>query len=160
MHATDLLAEQHRDVLGLLDLLRDCAGEERASLLARLANLFAQHSLLEETLFYPLIRRSGFSEAADASTLEHEEGQGLLGQLLHLHPADPAIELLLPHLDQKLREHMDKEEGELFPWACARIEHMELLAVGREMLHMAVELQRREASHRTGPSTEPVVQRH
>jgi iron-sulfur cluster repair protein YtfE (RIC family) len=150
MQATDFLAQQHRALLALLDSLRDAPVSERSGLLAALQVRLAEHAALEEAHLYPLIRQAGFPEAAEASLQEHAEADAVAARLVRLRPDDPALELLLPLLDQTLREHLDKEEAELFPWALARIEPAALATAGARMLRTSVEQEQRR-----GPGVVP-----
>src|SRR5262245_57525130 len=82
--ATDLLQEQHREIESLFRRLTATGNGARAQLVDHLVALLQLHTRLEETYFYPAIRRLDTRKAEDAvleSIEEHEIVDHLLSRL-------------------------------------------------------------------------------
>jgi iron-sulfur cluster repair protein YtfE (RIC family) len=141
MKAIELLIRQHTDVVSGFLRARTLLGDEQATLLADLARELIIHLAIEEQHLYPAYRRYGLPEAADEAVHEHNEARQLLRELMDLHQNDPHVQTVLDRLDLALREHVGKEEGELFPWVRARVPDEELEAIGEAMEEMARRMQ-------------------
>lgn len=125
MNAIELLKQDHQEALNVLDELEiaDEELEETESAQAlqtftRLQSLLKLHTRLEEEIFYPALEQ--FNETRDLvrqSYRAHEQVDELLAQLGNLDPIDEAFQELLLELRDSLDQHIEEEEGEMFPQA-------------------------------------------
>lgn len=122
MRATELLKEQHRQVEQLFKrALRAEDREERQRLCGDIATSLQQHTALEEQLFYPAVREETDTRKARKLVLEayeeHHAVDLLLKELPHADPAAESYEAKLTVLQELVDQHVDEEEGEMFPLA-------------------------------------------
>jgi len=136
MKAIDLLMRQHTEVVSNMQRVRRSTGDEQATMLAEIARSLIIHMAIEEQHLYPAYRRHGLPEAADEAVHEHNTSRELLRELMNCNQNDPRVPTLLDRLDFEVREHVGREEGELFPWVRARVPDEELEAIGDAMEEM------------------------
>jgi hemerythrin-like domain-containing protein len=144
MNAIELLMKQHTDVVADLLRAKETTGDEQIDLLGNAVVSLTVHTAIEEQFLYPAYRAHGVPEAADASIREHEQVRELIQQLLDLSQTDPQLLQVLSRLDLAVREHVGKEEGDLFPWLRARLLDEELEDIGEKMERMADKLRHRK----------------
>lgn len=148
---TDVLRDEHRIILGALDVL-DAAAE-------RLANggalpdgwwpeaiewlrAFADrnHHAKEERSLFPAMVKAGVpSEGGPIGVMleEHTQGRALVQAMAAAGPAErPAVARRYIRL---LRDHIEKENGVLFPLADSILDEQAQQAVGREFESAEVE---------------------
>lgn len=136
MNAIDLLTQQHRAAEHLFDRLGrlepgDLLG--RQELFARIADLVALHTALEEDHLYPRAEQFRKPDAQSEALGEHEQLKRELSDLLQMDPMDPAFSVKLASLRDALEEHMEEEETELFPALEQLLDEAELLELGIAM---------------------------
>src|SRR5690606_25016034 len=136
--ATELLAEDHRVVLGWFDwyqAAREPALRER--IVRKILMALRAHMHAEETVLYPAARLQVDAALVDRATAEHDAAKGLMEQL-----EDPSVDEarraeLVGELETEIRAHVDEEENELFP--AVRATEMDRYAVGRALASARVD---------------------
>jgi hemerythrin superfamily protein len=74
-----------------------------------------RHSVAEEVVVYPAVQDKVSAEEAQRAKVEHAEAEQTLKRLEGIDPNDPAFERELRELLREIREHLEEEEGEMFP---------------------------------------------
>jgi hemerythrin-like domain-containing protein len=154
---TDVLRDEHVVILRGLDLLEAAAGQAEDGrdppepwwndVLAWF-RLFADrnHHGKEETVLFPAMIRAGAPPEGgpiDVMLDEHVEGRALLHAMARNAPGERAR--AARHYAQFLRDHIDKEQGVVFPLAEAILDDPALEWVAREFRAV-------EAEHGQGAS--------
>jgi hemerythrin superfamily protein len=119
--ATDLLEEDHDKVKGLFREYRDAKERGDARTKSRLFQDIDRelsiHSLVEEELFYPAVKRT--DKEAMELVLESKEEHGvvktLLSQLRDVGGGDETFDAKMKVLMEAVEHHIEEEEDEMFP---------------------------------------------
>ncbi len=123
--ATAMLRDDHRKVRELFSEYESLADGapvgSRLDLFLEIQRELAVHSDLEEEIFYPAIEslRSKDGEAGDLvreAREDHQEVRTLLDELADLEPEDEAFDERMKILIERVTEHADREEEEIFPY--------------------------------------------
>lgn len=111
--ATDLLVHQHRMVEQLFERLESSRrGFDRT--LRELADDLAAHISIEETLFYPAVRKANPDLILEGLE-EHAMGRFALQRLLGTRASDKSVKARFKALKELMTNHHREEERELFP---------------------------------------------
>lgn len=140
MTAIELLKQDHQEALELiesLELTEDQFDEEAeldSEAFPRLQTALKLHTQLEEEVFYPALEnfhetRELIKEAYRA----HEQVDELLTQLAALTPTQEDFQEMLAELRDSLEQHIEEEEGEIFPKAEDLCGQQKLQEMGRQM---------------------------
>ncbi|MFH0903080.1 MAG: hemerythrin domain-containing protein [Pseudomonadota bacterium] len=114
MRAIDLLRQQHREIIRILEGLRAADVDEAADLLPRLAGTLRAHVAVEEDVFYLEIEEDeDLEEAVADSFRQHEEIRDALAELESCSPADPDFSHLVDELEEVFGHHAEEDEREL-----------------------------------------------
>lgn len=140
MNALDLLRNQHREIEGMFDKLKEESdGRARKQILSQLASMLMGHTAIEERLFYPSSQKmlTG-DEHGQEKVLEFYEEHSLvktaLESLMKTPTNDKRWMARCKVLEELFHTHIQEEEQELF----ARIED-EMGAEDLERLGMQLE---------------------
>jgi iron-sulfur cluster repair protein YtfE (RIC family) len=118
--ALALLRADHLRVRNLFQELNSLKGlddedERRAELVDDICYELTLHAMLEEEIFYPVLRSAvDNDELMDEADLEHAGIRELVGQLELMYPGDDHFEATVSVLGEELGHHIDKEESEMF----------------------------------------------
>lgn len=125
MNAIELLKQEHQEALSVLDELEiaeedleEAESAQGQQAFTRLHGLLKEHTRIEEEIFYPALEQ--FNETRELvreAYREHEQVDELLAQLSGLEPVAEEFQDLLSELRDSLDQHIEEEEGELFPKA-------------------------------------------
>ncbi|QRK09085.1 hemerythrin domain-containing protein [Archangium violaceum] len=115
MSAIDLLKQQHREVDDLFLRIKSSEGDERISLLGKVAEALTIHAALEEQFFYPFAREQGVDGIIDESFKDHAEVKHLISEILQVKQTDPRLNELCGRLERMVTEHVSHEERTLMP---------------------------------------------
>jgi hemerythrin superfamily protein len=140
MKAIELLRKQHRDIERMLDELMDLPEDDvrfKRKRLARLGDLLAIHTALEERVFYPGVNRLSTEDLLLKSLEEHLSIKRLLADLLRLDTWDPTFAPKCTVLREQLFHHFEEEELRLFPKTEAIVSLEEREAMGEAMEKLA-----------------------
>jgi hemerythrin-like domain-containing protein len=143
--ATDILRDEHQVILRVLLTLESAAEqlaaggampEERwASMIAWLrAYADGNHHAKEEKVLFPAMIKAGVPDEGGPVAVmlqEHAEGRALLAMMYTGEPADKAA--AARRYIRLLRDHIDKENGVLFPLADAVLDERDQAEVCREL---------------------------
>jgi hemerythrin superfamily protein len=141
MNAIEFLKSQHREVETLLNqLMTEEDRKEQKAALEKLARAFTAHSLIEEKLFYPAANRL-FAEdriaAGEELVLEafeeHAAALGALDRLVATPPGDKRFLARVAVLRELIADHVEREEGELFPDVREKLGDEQLAKLGRDL---------------------------
>jgi hemerythrin superfamily protein len=141
MNAIDLLTKQHRDVERLFELIDEASWPRRRDLLRDLSVTLAAHARIEEQLFYPKTREP---EAQRDAAEDHRAANRAIEELIEADLDDDRFEAELELARDRIEQHVDEEEGTLFPAARRMLDDAELLEMGEEMEALYAELTERE----------------
>lgn len=149
MKPTDLLKQQHRSVLDLLDQIeRTRKAEKKRNLLGELERQLDAHMELEEEIVYPMARDIlGDEVRVLEAEEEHSHSRNALARLLEADPDGDLFAARASVLKDLLGHHIKVEEKEVLPQirkALDKEEEKKLLARMQETASQA-------ATTRTAP---------
>ena len=156
MSAIDLLKQQHREVDDLFQRIKASGGDERISLLGKVAEALTIHAALEEQFFYPFAREQGVAGLIDESFQDHAEVKQLISEILQVKQTDPRLDELCMRLERMVTEHVTQEEASLLPQVESRANPDELISMRAEMQEAINNWRNREllrlAEHQESPT--------
>ena len=129
MDAISLLKKHHRKAEAALKKLCRSYDED---VLDQLASELAAHMVIEETMFYPTVRRVK-PDLILESYEEHAIAQFALKRLLATRNGDERFEARATALLDLIKHHVEEEEEELFPKVQKAIDDETLDSLGEEM---------------------------
>ncbi len=158
MDALTFLRQDHKSVLGMLEVMADAptgTGAQSSGLSAMVTNLViaeSQHEAIEEQIFWPAVRDAldDGDALADTAIEQEQAGKHLLQRLEDGEPGDPDYHDALREFVKLGREHIAWEQDVVWPRFEAAVGKDELLKMG-EKLEMAKKI----APTRPHPDTPP-----
>ena len=118
MLATEILTQDHRLALSLVEQLEGVRSDERGNreTFRELQAAPELHIREEEEIYYPaLAEHEEFSDLMDENVPEHEMVRANLTQMSELSPGDATFQELLTETRVALEAHMENEETDIFP---------------------------------------------
>lgn len=90
---------------------------ERRALALKICAELKQHTQLEETIFYPEVRKTVPEASAllDEAEQEHAEAKELIAKIEGMSDADAALDDTVAELNRAIEHHVKEERDELFP---------------------------------------------
>jgi hemerythrin superfamily protein len=139
--ATQFLISQHREVDQLWSELRDArlgGGAGAQDLAQKIVTALSQHDALETQLLYPELRGLGDEgeQLAKHSLDEHKQVRELLTQVDGKDPRDDAVFSTLSTCMTAVMQHVQEEEGQVFPLLRQRCDSSRLHELGERMQSM------------------------
>ncbi|MDC4223997.1 MAG: hemerythrin domain-containing protein [Candidatus Manganitrophus sp.] len=117
MKATELLIKDHQTVKDLIGRLKSSKySKDKGDLLVQIENEIQLHSQAEEQIFYPAMREYD-NELIEHSVEEHRQVDQILTDLVGMSGNDKNFQNKISELEQALNDHIEEEEGTLFPEA-------------------------------------------
>ena len=158
MDAISFLRQDHKSVLGLLEVLDGAPSDSGAhasgldSMVTKLVIAESQHKAIEEQWFWPAVRRAldDGDELADKAIQQEQNGKKLLQQLKNSQPGRPEYQQALQAFVAAGREHIDFEQNVVFPKLQAAVSREQLETIGRQL-----ETAKKVAPTRPHPGTPP-----
>ena len=149
--AITILTRDHRAVEALFKRFEKTtprALKTRAALVARITRELSVHAAVEETAFYPWLRRAGttMSDEVLEGLEEHHVIKELLAELAGMDPSEERFEAKVTVLMEQTRHHVREEEADMFPRAKKALTEQELQERG-----VAIRAARRAAPTRPHP---------
>ena len=121
MDAITLLKEDHEKVSGIFEKLEPTTErgvKTRDELFAQLKQELDIHAHIEETIFYPVLKREAETREITLEGFEeHHVIKTLLGELEETAPDTEEWGAKLKVLKENVEHHVEEEEGEMFPTA-------------------------------------------
>jgi len=106
--------------------------ERKAELVDEICYELTLHAIVEEEVFYPLLRAAADDdEMMDEAEVEHAGVRELISQLEVMYPGDDHFEATVAVLAEEVEHHVAMEETDMF--ATARTSGIDLAALGRKM---------------------------
>jgi hemerythrin-like domain-containing protein len=158
MDALTFLRQDHKSVLGMLEVLDDApreAGADSSGLTTMVTNLViaeSQHEAIEEQIFWPAVR-DALDEGdalADRAIEQEQAGKKLLQRLEDGSPGEPDYHQALQEFVKAGRDHIAYEQDVVWPLFEAAVSEAERAKLG-EKLEMAKKI----APTRPHPDTPP-----
>lgn len=140
MDVYQILMQDHRTVEQMfieIEQTDDREVERRQRLFGKLRTALEGHTLVEENLFYPEIDKyPAIRELVAEAFDEHAEFEHTLQQISEL-PTNKADWLeMIRELEAAVREHVQKEEGKMFPAARKELDESRAEKLGWQILEM------------------------
>jgi hemerythrin superfamily protein len=119
MDAIELLTRDHRHVEELFGQFRSGSDEERRSSAEGIVRELSIHAAIEEELFYPAVRKqmAACRALVDHGLDEHQQAKEILAALDRMidRSHTKAFADMVELLEKTITDHVEEEEGELFP---------------------------------------------
>jgi hemerythrin superfamily protein len=145
MTATELLKRQHDEVKQLFQEFERAEDEESKRLaFEQLADDLAAHATIEERSFYPAVYVGDLKDELQDAVEEHLGVKRVIADLLEMNVEEKEFEAKMDILKELVEDHVEEEEGELFPKVRRNFGSQELEALGAEMEAMFNELKQQE----------------
>ena len=141
--ALALLKADHDKVKRLFrefdDLLGQDEDERKSELVDEICYELTVHSMLEEEIFYPLVRAAiDDDELMDEADLEHAGARQLISQLEVMYPGDDFFNATVAVLGEEIAAHIAREESAIFD--AARDAGIDLDGIGDQLWSRKEEL--------------------
>lgn len=138
MDATELLIHDHREARSLFERFpTETSESDRRQIAEELIRELSRHDAIELQVLYPELRKVSDEggRMADHGLDEHSEARDLLKELDESldRVASPAFAASWRRLQDMVYEHMDEEEGEVFPLLRAHRSPSELSELGDKL---------------------------
>ena len=137
INALEALALDHEKISDLFDRLHEADQlKEKQDIFEALREELVNHSHLEETGFYPILREDPeFDDMVATSLADH---QRIKDMLTEVDASDDEVDFdeKLDELLEWVDQHVDQEENELFPKVRARLPEQKLEEMGRMFASM------------------------
>src|SRR3954469_10702960 len=154
--ATRLLEQDHQNVEQLFVQFEQATGETEAKgeIVEQIIRELSIHAAIEEEVFYPAVREAvGDEGMVDHAIDEHQEVKALLNDLDKMSPSDPGYHQKVQAVIADVREHVQEEEGEMFPKFRDAISTARLEEIGTKLEQAKAKAPTRP--HPTAPNTPP-----
>jgi hemerythrin-like domain-containing protein len=158
MDALTFLREDHKSVLGMLEVLDGAptgSGSQSSGLETMVTNLIiaeSQHEAVEEEFFWPAVRRAldNGDDLADEAIAQEQAGKKLLQRLEDGKPGDADYHDALQEFVKAGREHIRYEQEVVWPLFEAVVSRED-----REKIGEKLEVAKKVAPTRPHPDTPP-----
>lgn len=134
MDPFQLLKKDHRLVEDLFKKIEKSDDSKKEELFSQLKNELETHTRIEETIFYPALKKQ--KEAKDIileALEEHKGAKTLLREISELSGDDEKWDAKLTVLKESIEHHVEEEEGEMFKKARGVLSKEELEDLGERM---------------------------
>ena len=136
MNPFELIRQDHERATRLLERIRtDRDPRARQTAFDDLKRELDLHTDVEEKVFYPEIEKRvpALRDFMRRAREEHRAVAGLLRELQATPVASPEWATKLRTLAQSVRDHIEEEEGELFPQAQRALDAAQVQELGRQL---------------------------
>jgi hemerythrin-like domain-containing protein len=150
MDALQMLREDHRKVKELFRRYEEASDKATKQAAAETALVELNiHSVLEEEIFYPAVRRQGNGSGAIVKRAEeeHHTAEQLMDELMNMEPGNQEFDAKFHVLIENVKNHIDEEEAEMLPQA-AEVGMARMEQLGKRMAERRMQLTS-EGSSRT-----------
>jgi hypothetical protein len=140
--ATQLLAQDHREVEALFEKFEKAGSDGSKERLARqICTELKIHAMIEEEIFYPALRGKIEDDSLDEAYVEHDGAKVLINDIEAGEPSDEFYDAKVKVLQEEIEHHVREEEkmnGNIFQQA--RATDVDLDALGEQMAARKAEL--------------------
>lgn len=137
MNAFTLLKADHKKVAGILekiDSTTERGVKTREELFTRLKTELEVHARIEETIFYPVLKKADETRDITLEAFEeHRLVKQLLGELDTMGKGEEQWTAKFTVLKENIEHHVEEEEGEMFPKARKVLSEEEADIMGERM---------------------------
>jgi hemerythrin superfamily protein len=137
MDATELLKQDHREVEQLFQRFERATGdtEQKGKIAQEIIKELSIHASIEEEVFYPEVKAAvpASEGLVEHSLEEHQEVKEALAELDSMDPGDPGFHQKMMKVISDVTEHVQEEEGEMFPKVRQALSANTLLEIGKKM---------------------------
>lgn len=143
MDAITLLTADHRKVEKLLSEVEHLSESDHATrrkLFEHIDQELTVHSKIEETIFYPAVKKKAKSDKDDDAEQEvleayeeHANVKGMIKKLESTEASDETYNAKLQVLSELVKHHVHEEEHEMFKEARSLMDESELKELGLEL---------------------------
>jgi hemerythrin-like domain-containing protein len=152
MKATELLKQQHREVMALFKELENTdASRGRRRLVDEIAKHLEAHTTIEEEIFYPAVHEAGTQKAEEMvleAIEEHHVVKLVLEELPSVDPGAENFEAKMMVLKELVEHHVEEEHSEMFPLAEKKLGKDTLQELGERLEARSEELLRAQQSRK------------
>jgi hemerythrin-like domain-containing protein len=139
--AISLLKDDHSKVKDLFDRFeKSQSQDEREQIAATVIEELKAHTVIEEEIFYPAVRKTVESDIMNEANEEHHVAKFLIAELEAMDSKDERFAAKFKVLAEGVRHHIKEEEGEMFPQA--KDSGLDLDALGKELQKRKQELKK------------------
>lgn len=135
--AIEMLTADHREVDQLFKQYEAAKNDDGVAHHAAesIIKELSVHAAVEEMILYPMMRRAdpGSSGLVDHSLDEHQEVKELLPKIDGKPANDPEVRQIMGRLKSSVEEHVEEEEGKLFPALRSHVKEDEIMSLGEKM---------------------------
>jgi len=139
--AVDMLKADHKKVKELFSEFEDADSPKEQKRIADEAMMELKiHTVLEEEIFYPTVRREIDDEdkIMEEADEEHHVAKMLIAELEQMQEDDEHFEAKFTVLAESVRHHIKEEEGEMLPRA--KKTDVDMKALGEKMMERKEQL--------------------
>ena len=116
MNAIALLKQMHQEAKSAFQKLEQGEPNQRLAIWDKLQPELVRHEELEETLFYPELKKVDTTEEIILEAYqEHHVMDVLIKEISALKPGDEAFQPKVTVLQENTEHHIEEEEQDLFP---------------------------------------------
>jgi hemerythrin superfamily protein len=137
LDATKVLEQDHRGVEQLFDRFEQAEGdtETKGRVAKEIVKELSIHAAIEEEVFYPEVKAAvpNGGGLVDHSLEEHQEVKELLAELDSMDAGDAGFHHKMEKVISHVKEHVEEEEGEMFPKLREAISANQLLEIGDKL---------------------------
>ena len=147
-----LLKKDHREVEQLFkeyEKAGDSAHAKKQGLFEEIRSALEGHMDIEETIFYPAVKKIRDAEIKDEvreADEEHHVVKVLLGELSKMKPQDEQFDAKMTVLQENIEHHVKEEEDDLLPDAKKNLSSEKLESLGSQMAERKESLQSESSS--------------
>jgi hypothetical protein len=110
-----MLKEDHARVTAMFEEFEKADDREKEGIAERICADLTLHAELEETVFYPAVRRAiEDEEIMNEADVEHAGAKDLIAKIEACDVSDQHFEAMVTVLGENIKHHVREEEGEMF----------------------------------------------
>jgi iron-sulfur cluster repair protein YtfE (RIC family) len=137
MLATEILKQDHRDAMNLIELLENAEDhdtDENRETFGRLRDTLMLHMQEEEEIYYPaLAALEDFTVDVEDNIADHEMVKENLAEMSDLDPASEEFQDVLAETKTAIEMHVTKEEDDIFPESIEQLGEDRIAELGDEI---------------------------
>jgi hemerythrin superfamily protein len=144
LDAIALLKADHRQVEEWFSKFERANPSKKQQLASNICEALTVHTMIEEEIFYPsFLQATGDKDMHHEAIVEHAGAKKLIAEIQRMSPEDDYFDAKVTVLSEMIKHHVKEEEQPGGMFAEARKSHMDLHALGEELMVRKKELQAR-----------------